>query len=155
MSKPELARMAQEVDGHLTAVRQILRQPVEAEFARGRLTGPQRSVMQALFHSGGMRIKDLSRRVGLAHSTVSGIVDRLERRGLVERQPNESDRRATTVAVSQMVRDYMRDTFPAMAIHPVMAALRRAKPAERAAVVEGLRILRRLVEGARAPAERP
>jgi len=37
----------------------------------------------------------------------------------------------------------------------VMAALRRAKPAERAAVVEGLRILRRLVEGARAPAERP
>lgn len=146
--EPELARMAQEIEGHLAAVRQILRQPVEAEFARGNLTAPQRSVMQALFHASGMRLKDLSRRVGLAHSTVSGIVDRLERRGLLERQPHPTDRRATTVAVSRMVRDYMRDTLPAIAIYPVTAALRRAKPAERAAVLEGLRTLRRLVETA-------
>ncbi|MGA2592036.1 MAG: MarR family transcriptional regulator [Bryobacteraceae bacterium] len=146
--EPEVARMAQEIEAHLRAVRQVLRQPVEAEFARGNLTGPQRSVMQTLFHSGGMRLKELSRRVGLAHSTVSGIVDRLEQRGLLERQPNETDRRVTNIAVSQMVRDYMRDTFPAIAIHPVTAALRRAKPAERAAILEGLRTLRRLVEAA-------
>ena len=48
--QPKLTRTAQEIEGHLSAVRQILRQPVEAEFARGHLTGPQRSVMQALFH---------------------------------------------------------------------------------------------------------
>jgi len=75
-------------------------------------------------------------------------VDRLEQRGLLERHPNETDRRATTIAVSQTVRDYMRDTFPAIAIHPVTAALRRARPAERAAILEGLRTLRRLVEAA-------
>lgn len=144
--EPELARMAQEIEGHLRAVRQILRRPVEAEFARGNLTGPQRSVMEALFHSSGMPLKELSRRIGLAHSTVSGIVDRLEQRGLVERQSDDSDRRATKILVSQMVRDYMRDTLPAIAVHPVTSALRRAKPSERTAIIEGLRTLRRLVE---------
>jgi DNA-binding MarR family transcriptional regulator len=141
----KLTAMAEEIDGHLRAVRQVLRQPVEAEFARGGLTGPQRSVMQALYHSDGLSLKELSRRVGLAHSTVSGIVDRLEARDLLERRPNQTDRRATTIVVGRAVRDFMRDTLPAIAIHPVVAALSRAKPAERAAILEGLRALRRLL----------
>jgi DNA-binding MarR family transcriptional regulator len=141
----KLTGMAQEIDGHLRAVRQVLRQPVEAQFARGGLTGPQRSVMQALYHSEGLSLKELSRRVGLAHSTVSGIVDRLEARDLLERRPNETDRRATTIVVGKTVRDFMRDTLPAIAIHPIVAALGRAKPAERAAILEGLRTLRRLL----------
>jgi len=150
MSKePELNRLAREIEGHLGAIRRILRQPLEAEFARGDLTAPQRSVMQALFHSDGLSLKELSRRVGLAHSTVSGIVDRLEKRGLAERRPHQSDRRATTIAVSKAVREYMRDTFPAIVLSPVLAALRRARPAERAAIVEGLRTLRRVVEATR------
>ena len=143
----ELTLMAHEIEGHLSAVRQILRQPVEAEFARGNLTGPQRSVMQALFHTGGLSLKELSRSVGLAHSTVSGIVDRLEKRGLAERRPHPTDGRVSVIVVSKVVRNYMRDTFPAIAIHPVTAALRHAKPAERAAILEGLRTLRRVVEG--------
>lgn len=145
--EPELTRLAREIEGHLSAVRAVLRKPVEAEFARGNLTAPQRSVMQALFHADGMTLKDLSRRVGLAHSTVSGIVDRLEQRGLAERRPNQTDRRASAIVVSQAVRDYMRDTFPAIARDPVTAALRRAKPAERAAILEGLRVLRRVIRG--------
>jgi DNA-binding MarR family transcriptional regulator len=142
----ELTRMAHEVEGHLSAVRQMLRQPVEAEFARGNLTGPQRGVMQTLFHAGGLHLKELSRRVGLAHSTVSGIVDRLEKRGLVERRPDPADGRASTIVVSGRVRDYMRQTYPAVVLHPVMVALRRAKPADRAAILDGLRTLRRAVE---------
>ncbi len=138
--------MAQEVEGHLAAIRQTLRQPVEAEFARGNLTGPQRSVMQALFHSSGLSLKDLSRQVGLAHSTVSGIVDRLEKRGLAQRRPHPNDGRASTIVVSEQVRDYMRDTFPAVVLHPVTAALQRAKPAERIVILEGLRTLRRVIE---------
>ncbi len=102
--RQDLAGMAREIDRHLRAVRQVLRQPVEAEFARGGLTGPQRSVMQALFHSEGMRLKDLSRQVGLAHSTVSGIVDRLEKRGVVRRLPDSDDRRFSRIAVTDAVR---------------------------------------------------
>ena len=143
---PNLTRMAQEIEGHLSAVRQILRQPVEAEFARGDLTAPQRSVMQALYRDGGLSLKDLSQRVGLAHSTVSGIVDRLEKRGLARRRPHPTDRRASIIVVSNTVQEYMRDTYPVIAANPVAAALRRAKPAQRAAILEGLRALRRVVE---------
>ncbi len=138
--------LAEEIDTHLRAVRAILRRPQEAEFARGNLTAPQRSAMQALYHSDGLSLKDLSTKLGQAHSTVSGIVDRLQQRGLVERRPNQTDRRATVIAVSQVVRDYMRDTYPAIARDPITAALHRATPAERAAILEGLRILHRIVD---------
>src|SRR5215831_18013029 len=85
----ELRQLALELEQHLTAIRQQIRRPVEAEFARGGLTGPQRSVMEALFKSDGRSLKELTAQVGLAHSTVSGIVDRLEKRGLIERRSEE------------------------------------------------------------------
>lgn len=143
--REELVRMAQEIDGHLSRVRQALRKPLETEWARGGLTGPQRSVMQALVRSQGMSLKELSRTLGLAHSTVSGIVDRLEKRGLVERQPDKHDRRFTVIVASQIVQDYVQNALPALTIHPLVEALRHAKPAARAAILEGLRELRRAV----------
>lgn len=138
--------MAEEIDLHLKAVRQILRQPVEAEFARGNLTGPQRSVMHVVVQSDGISLKDLSKQVGLAHSTVSGIVDRLEKQGLVERKPYAGDGRISVITASKVVRDFLRDTLPSLTIHPLVEALRRAKPAERNQILDGLRTLRRVVE---------
>jgi DNA-binding MarR family transcriptional regulator len=147
MSTPKrLARMAEEVDLNLKAVRQVLRQPVEAEFAHGELTGPQRSVMHVVVQSGGVSLKDLSKQIGLAHSTVSGIVDRLEKQGLLERKTDASDGRISLITASKVVRDYLRDTLPGLTIHPLVEALRRAKPAERKTILEGLRTLRRVVE---------
>lgn len=142
----QLVRAAQEIEQHLRAVRQVLRRPAETEFARGGLTGPQRSVMQALMQADGLSLKQVCRRVGLAHSTVSGIVDRLEKRGLVKRQPDATDGRLSRIAVSKEVRRFMRRTLPALVIHPVVEALRGAKPAERKAILKGLRTLRRLVK---------
>jgi DNA-binding MarR family transcriptional regulator len=144
--KQELARMAREIDEHLRRVRQVLRQPLETEFARGGLTGPQRSVMQALVHANGMSLKDLSRSVGLAHSTVSGIVDRLVKKGLLARQSDKKDRRLSLIVPSRQVRDYVRNKLPALTIHPLLEALRRTRPAERTAILDALKILRRAVE---------
>lgn len=142
----ELERIAREIDLDLKAVRQVLRQPAESEFARSGLTGPQRSVMQALVYADGMSLKELSRQVGLAHSTVSGIVDRLAKRGLVERHHPETDSRLSVVAVSRQVRHFMRHTLPALSLHPLAEALGRARPAERTKIAEALKTLRRLVE---------
>ena len=138
--------MAQEIDEHLRRVRHVLRQPLETEFARGGLTGPQRSVMQAVVHANGMSLKDLSRSVGLAHSTVSGIVDRLAKKGLLARQSDKKDRRLSLIVTSRQVREYVRSKLPSLTIHPLLEALRRTRPAERTAILEGLRTLRRAVE---------
>ena len=142
----ELRQLALELEQHLTAIRQQIRRPVEAEFAKGGLTGPQRSVMQALFKSDGRSLKELTAQVGLAHSTVSGIVDRLEKRGLIERKPNLNDRRHTRIIVSGEVREFMEKRYPVIAAHPLFDALRAAEATERNAIVTGIKTLRRLLD---------
>jgi DNA-binding MarR family transcriptional regulator len=122
---------------------------LEAEFAKGGLTGPQRIVMQALVQSQGLSLKQLSARVSLAHSTVSGIVDRLQARGMVGRSRDEADGRATVIAVSSEVREFVSHRMPELAISPLIRALRGANTTEKAAVLRGLRKLRALIEQTR------
>jgi DNA-binding MarR family transcriptional regulator len=144
-----LHKLAQEVDQHLSVIRQRLREPLETEFARGGLTGPQRMVMQALVQSEGLSLKQLSAQVSLAHSTVSGIVDRLQARGMVVRSRDEADGRATIIAPSAPVRDFLANRMPELAISPLAEALRGASDSEQATVLRGLRKLRALIEQSR------
>jgi DNA-binding MarR family transcriptional regulator len=144
-----LHKLAQEVDQHLSVIRQRLREPLETEFARGGLTGPQRMVMQALVQSEGLSLKQLSAQVSLAHSTVSGIVDRLQARGMVVRSRDEADGRATVIAPSAPVRDFLANRMPELAISPLTEALRGASNSEQATVLRGLRKLRALIEQSR------
>jgi DNA-binding MarR family transcriptional regulator len=146
---PALLKLAQEVEEHLSVIRQRLREPLETEFARGGLTGPQRIVMEVLVRSQGLSLKQLSARVNLAHSTVSGIVDRLQARGMVVRQRDEADGRATVIAPSSEVRDFLANRMPELVISPIAEALRAGSNGEKAAVLRGLRKLRALVERSR------
>src|SRR5580698_5843710 len=144
-----LHKLAQEVDQHLSIIRQRLREPLETEFARGGLTGPQRMVMQVLVQSEGLSLKELSAQVSLAHSTVSGIVDRLQARGMVVRRRDEADGRATVIAPSSEVREFVSNRMPELAISPLTEALRGASDSEQATVLRGLRKLRSLIEQSR------
>jgi len=100
--------------------------------------------MHVAVQSGRASLKDLSKQVGLAHSTVSGIVDRLEKRGLLERETDPADGRTTRIAACKVVRDYLRDTLPHLTTDPLVKALRHAKPSEQNRILEGLRTLRRV-----------
>ena len=70
----QAARMASD----LRAIQHALRKPLDAQVARGGLTPPQTAVMHEVVARHGISLKELSKRLSLAHSTVSGIVDRLE-----------------------------------------------------------------------------
>lgn len=142
----KLRELAKEVERDLAFIRQELRRPVNEEFAKGGLTGPQRNIMQGLFHSDGQSLKELTAHVGLAHSTVSGIVDRLERRGLVERRTDSADRRHTRIVVSGVVRDFMQNKYPIIAADPLLKVFRRASEAQRESILSGIRTLRLLLE---------
>lgn len=95
-------------------------------------------------------MKQLSAQVSLAHSTVSGIVDRLQARGLVVRRKDEADGRATVIAPSGEVRDFLSKRMPELAISPLTKALIGASKSEQATVLRGLRKLRALIEQSRA-----
>lgn len=142
----DLNGMAATIERYLREIREIVRRPLESEFARGQLTAPQTSVMNAIFHSAGMTLKDLSRRVGLAHSTTSGIVDRLAARGMLERKPSSTDRRFTIIDAAPVVREFMAKQAPALLAQPLINALGSASSAERELILEGLKTLHRVLQ---------
>lgn len=148
-SKRYIGADAREVDRDLKAIRQLMNQPIEAEIAKGGLTGPQLSAMQVLVTLGGTSLKNLSKELGLAHSTVSGIVDRLEKRNLVERKTDEADLRLSKIVVTSFVENYLRTTLPSIELSPLEEALKAAKPAERQEITRGVGTLRRLLERAK------
>ena len=78
-------------------VTQHMSQQFRAHFAQLNLTFPQALVLNVLGEEGAVPISLLAERTGSANSTVSGIVDRLEKLGLARRQRSESDRRVIYV----------------------------------------------------------
>jgi MarR family transcriptional regulator, organic hydroperoxide resistance regulator len=142
-----LFREAEAITDHIRAVRLILKRPIAELIARGGLTAPQVGALKALTLGGPASLKDLCARLGLAHSTVSGIVDRLERKGLVRRETDPQDRRLSRIVVSDEVKTFI---ATGAALHhpaPLIEALRRASGEERSRIVEGLTTLRHLLEG--------
>jgi DNA-binding MarR family transcriptional regulator len=141
-----IREQAQRVERDLSAIRRALRKPLEAEIVRGELTVPQAAAMQIVVRQPGISLKDLSREVSLAHSTVSGIVDRLEKRGLIERRPDSADGRVSCIYPSAPVMEFVRERIPVLASGPLAAALLRASDEERAGIEKALRRLRELLE---------
>ncbi len=144
----DVAAQARRLERDLSGIRRALRKPLEAEVARGELTVPQAAVMQAVVAHEGISLKDLSREVSLAHSTVSGIADRLEKRGMIERRPDAVDGRVSRIYPTPVVIEFVRDRIPALTSGPLASALARASEEERTAIERALRHLRELLEQA-------
>jgi DNA-binding MarR family transcriptional regulator len=137
---------AEAIERDLRAVRQLMRKQLDAMIAQGGLTGPQQAAMGALVNADGLSLKELSKELGLAHSTVSGIVDRLEKRGMVERKTDGEDRRVSRIVPTRQVRQFVKETMPELERHPLADALAEATEAERQTVARGIATLRRLLE---------
>lgn len=72
------------------------------QFAGGQeLTVPQIFLLRILVKKGPTSISELAENLNLANSTVSGIVDRLERDGFVTRVRDEVDRRIVFVQLTE------------------------------------------------------
>jgi DNA-binding MarR family transcriptional regulator len=61
------------------------------------LTHGEINALAALETDSGRTVADLQKATGQRASTLTGVLDRLERRGFVERRPNPRDRRSFTV----------------------------------------------------------
>ncbi len=58
-------------------------------------------VLERLYRKGKMTSKDLSKEYGIPPSTLTGIIDRLESKKLIERSRASADRRAVELLVTQ------------------------------------------------------
>ena len=82
-------------------VTQHMSQVFRSHFGKLNLTFPQALVLTVLGEEGGMPLGQLSEKTGSANSTISGIVDRLEKLGLVRRHRSDQDRRVIYVATTE------------------------------------------------------
>lgn len=140
-------RDTQQVASYLRELsRRYVEAPVEADKQRSGLTVPQISVIAWLFDSGPQSLRDLSAGLGLSHSTVSGIVDRLEKRGLVRRDVDDTDRRRTSISVTAEVDRYVREDLGRQQVGRLLPIMQAASEAERKVIAEGLRTLYELAQ---------
>ena len=73
----------------------------EHEVVRGSdLTPGQMHAIEIIGHEKALRMKDLAEKLGVTTGTLTVTVDRLERRGLIERKPHESYRRSYRVVLT-------------------------------------------------------
>ncbi|MDP4171679.1 MAG: MarR family transcriptional regulator [Bacillota bacterium] len=125
-----------------------IRQNVGQEFKKMNLTGPQGMLVGILAHHGSMKISDLSERLGLSNSTVSGIVDRLEKQRFVERIRSEEDRRVVQVDLTSDFKKTAKNQFSQIEKN-FEAILNEATPEEVNKIFEGLNLLKELMESQR------
>lgn len=104
------------------------------------LTGPQLTVVKMLESLGDMSLSELSERIHAQNSTVTGIIDRMEREDLVARSRSKRDRRIVNIGLTAKGRALAREV-PLQPAEILRAALGRLAPQEAAEV---LRILTKL-----------
>jgi DNA-binding MarR family transcriptional regulator len=128
----------------------LVERVMQPYFARFGISGSQWGVLRNLHRAEsegltGLRMTDLSERLLIRPPSVTGVVDRLERAGLVERQGSPTDQRSKLVGLTPAGRQLVERvlTVHEAQITNVMAAL---KPEEQAALHRYLNRLGRHLE---------
>jgi DNA-binding MarR family transcriptional regulator len=81
--------------------RRSLRDPVASAVEALDLTPPQVHAVLWVGHDGPLTMGEVAQRLGVSEKTVTGIVDRLERRGLASRERDGADRRVVRCRLSR------------------------------------------------------
>ncbi|MBP7549712.1 MAG: MarR family transcriptional regulator [Gemmatimonadaceae bacterium] len=111
-----------------------------ADIERHGLSPAEFGVLEALHHKGPLLLGDVQRRTLISSGGTTFLIDRLEKKGLVERRLCASDRRARYAALTAQGRALMTEVFPAHAevIRRAMAGLGLA---DQRAITDLLRVL--------------
>jgi DNA-binding MarR family transcriptional regulator len=97
----EKSQQIAEIIDNLRRVFQVVHgQSKRAERETG-LTSPQLWAIKVIAEAGRIRVSDLARRIYLHPATTVGILDRLEKKGLVSRTRSQEDRRVVHVGLTQ------------------------------------------------------
>jgi DNA-binding MarR family transcriptional regulator len=102
------------------------------------LTVPQFRALVVLAGRGPQTVGALAEELGVHSSTATRMCDRLERRGLIARQPSEHSRREVTVRLAPVGRTLL-DRVTAVRRHAIGDVVRRVPRSLRPAMVQGLR----------------
>ena len=109
------------------------------------LTESQFDVIATLGNTDGMTCKELGERTLITKGTLTGVLDRMEARGLVTRRTDSEDARRTYIALTRKGNILFAEVFPAHVAH-LQRAFDRLSSGELSHLRVGLSTLREAFE---------
>jgi DNA-binding MarR family transcriptional regulator len=109
------------------------------------ITGPQLICLYSIVNEGPLTQSALSKRYSLSASTVTGILDRLEIKGLVIRERSKSDRRKIKVNATDKGLELVKKA-PSLLQDKLAEAIRKQTELEQAAITLSLERIVELME---------
>jgi DNA-binding MarR family transcriptional regulator len=100
-----------EVIKRIKRIKQMMHENMESMFKSVNLTAPQGMVVGTLFKNGPMKIGDISQAMDLSMSTISGIIDRLEKSDIVIREKSTEDKRVILVDLTPTFKKSSKELF--------------------------------------------
>lgn len=79
------------------------------EYGVDAFNGAQGRILFVLWGEDGIPISDLSEKTGLAKTTLTGMLDRLEASGYIRREPDPADRRRVFICLTETARALQAD----------------------------------------------
>jgi len=95
------------IEEYLRKVDYIIRKKGRVILSDFNITVPQFTALQILINNGDMTISELSQKMDLACSTITDLIDRMEKTNLVRRRKDEQDKRVVRVEVLQEGHDIL------------------------------------------------
>src|SRR5215468_5511211 len=137
--------LAEELLAAIGLVRRHLRRSAGRPFPLSALTDSQAELVRTVRRNPGISVAEAAAELGLVANTVSTLVGQLTERGLLERRPDESDRRIARLTLTEPAREQVeawRDRRSAL----VTRALDDPSASEREALQAALPVLGTLAE---------
>jgi len=133
----EVARLFQEV-------MQLFKHNMNKLLEETGMSAPQGMVLGLLSRKKKMKITELSNHLCLSNSTVSGIIDRLEKQEMVIRERSEKDKRVVYVSISENFED-MHKIFHKQLEKNIQNTMSKGSVEELHKIFEGLDALKKLL----------
>lgn len=89
----------------LTKAQRHVNQLFKAELAPYGVTPGQYAVLKCLWDENAQTARKIAERLALDSSTITGILDRMEQKGLIEKHSDPKDRRALQVVLTKAGKD--------------------------------------------------
>lgn len=117
-----------------------------ADIRRFGLSGPEFDVLATLGNQPGMTFKQIGENTLITKTTLTGVVDRLEKKGLVERRACPEDRRCVRAVLTEKGDALFREVFPDH-VDRLRERLESLPEADRDVLLKQLGAVRRLLAG--------
>jgi len=123
-----------------------LRNIVHSHVSEYGFTVPQILLMHELYHTPDLTLIELSKKLGLAKSTVSGIIDRLEKQEVVIRTRAEDDRRTVKISLAPKMY-HITENLKIVKSNYLADVLKDVEQKEIEQILQAMQKLNNLIEG--------